>query len=60
MTSRFSNVSLIPPLFVAALLIKMSGVPMLDKSADEKWGGQEDYKKHKESTPVLIPKVPFI
>lgn len=31
---------------------------MLEKRADEKWGGQEDYEAYKERTPVLIPRAP--
>jgi len=27
---------------------------MLEKRADEKWGGQEDYEAYKARTPVLI------
>ncbi len=50
-------VALISPLFVAVLLTRISGVPMLEKSADEKWGGQEDYEAYKERTPVLIPRL---
>ena len=49
-------VTLISPVFVALLLTRVSGVPMLEKRADEKWGGQEDYEAYKESTPVLIPR----
>jgi steroid 5-alpha reductase family enzyme len=50
-------VAIISPLFVTVLLTRISGVPMLEKSADEKWGGQEDYETYKENTPVLIPKL---
>ena len=49
-------VALISPVFVALLLTRVSGVPMLEKRADEKWGGQEDYEAYKERTPVLIPR----
>lgn len=48
--------TLISPIFVALLITKISGVPMLEKRADEKWGGQADYEQYKENTPVLIPK----
>jgi steroid 5-alpha reductase family enzyme len=51
-------VTLISPVFVALLLMRVSGVPMLEKRADEKWGGQEDYEAYKANTPVLIPKPP--
>jgi len=50
-------VTLISPVFVTVLLTRISGVPMLEKRADEKWGGQEDYEAYKERTPVLIPRV---
>ena len=48
--------ALISPVFVTILLTKISGVPMLEKRADEKWGGRADYEAYKKSTPVLIPK----
>jgi steroid 5-alpha reductase family enzyme len=50
-------VTLISPVFVTLLLTRVSGVPMLEKSADEKWGGQEDYEAYKERTPVLVPRL---
>jgi steroid 5-alpha reductase family enzyme len=49
-------VTVISPLFVTILLTRISGIPMLEKRADEKWGGQEDYEAYKKQTPVLIPK----
>ena len=49
-------VTLISPVFVALLLTRISGIPMLEQRADEKWGGQEDYEAYKARTPVLIPK----
>jgi steroid 5-alpha reductase family enzyme len=51
-------VTLISPVFVTLLLTRISGVPILEKRADEKWGGQEDYEAYKERTPVLIPRPP--
>jgi steroid 5-alpha reductase family enzyme len=49
---------LISPLFVIFLLTRVSGVPILEARADEKWGGQEDYEAYKESTSVLVPMPP--
>jgi steroid 5-alpha reductase family enzyme len=49
--------TLISPVFVTLLLTKVSGVPLLEKRADEKWGGQEDYERYKRNTPVLIPRL---
>lgn len=46
---------LISPVFVIVLLTKISGIPLLEKRADEKWGGQEEYELYKKSTPILIP-----
>ncbi len=48
-------ITLISPVFVAVLLIKISGIPKLENYADEKWGGQEDYEEYKKKTPVLVP-----
>lgn len=49
--------TLISPVFVTILLTRISGVPLLEKSADRKWGGQADYEAYKRSTPVLIPRL---
>jgi steroid 5-alpha reductase family enzyme len=50
--------TLISPVFVAFLLIKVSGIPMLEEKADQRWGGDADYEDYKRRTPVLIPKPP--
>jgi len=49
-------VTLISPVFVTLLLTRVSGIPILERRADERWGGQEDYEAYKERTPVLIPR----
>ena len=51
-------VTIISPIFVTLLLTRISGVPLLEKRADEKWGGREDYEAYKTRTPVLIPRPP--
>ena len=51
--------TLISPVFVTLLLTRVSGIPLLEKRADAKWGGQEDYLTYKKKTPVLIPKLKF-
>ena len=56
--SGWQYVGLISPVFVALLITRVSGVPMLEERADEKWGGQEDYEEYKANTPVLIPRPP--
>ena len=47
--------ALISPLFIALLLIYISGIPMLEKAGVEKWGDDKAYKAYKKNTPVLIP-----
>ena len=51
-------VALISPIFITLLLTRISGVPMLERRADEKWGGQPDYEAYKARTPVLVPLPP--
>jgi len=50
--------TLISPVFVFLLITRVSGVPMLEKKADAKWGGQPDYESYKKRTPVLVPRPP--
>ena len=50
-------VALISPVFVTLLLTRISGVPLLEKMADDMWGGQEDYEAYKKNTPVLVPRL---
>jgi steroid 5-alpha reductase family enzyme len=49
--------ALISPVFVTLLITRVSGVPLLEKKADKKWGGQPDYEAYKKRTPVLIPRL---
>lgn len=56
--SGWQYVTLVSPLFVAFLLIRVSGVPLLERKADSRWGGQADYEEYKASTPVLVPRPP--
>ena len=50
--------TLISPVFVFFLLTRVSGVPMLEEAADERWGGQDDYEAYKLNTPVLVMRPP--
>ena len=51
-------VALLSPVFVALLLLRVSGVPMLEKAADERWGGEPDYEAYKSGTSLLVPLPP--
>lgn len=48
-------VALLSPLVVTLLLTKVSGIPMLEKKAEKKWGDDPEYRAYVENTPVLIP-----
>ncbi len=50
--------TLISPVFVFVLLNFVSGVPLLERRADKKWGGQADYEAYKAKTPVLVLRPP--
>ena len=50
--------TLISPVFVFVLLNFVSGVPLLERRADKKWGGQPDYEAYKAKTPVLVLRPP--
>ena len=56
--SGWQWVVLISPVFVTILITRVSGIPMLEKKADERWGDEEEYQRYKESTPVLVPRPP--
>lgn len=49
---------LLSPVFVAWLITWVSGVPILERRADDKWGGQPDYEQYKATTPVLLLRPP--
>jgi steroid 5-alpha reductase family enzyme len=52
------RVAWISPIFIYLLLTKVSGTPILDKRALEKWGNDPEYQKYRDNTPALIPR-PF-
>jgi steroid 5-alpha reductase family enzyme len=50
-------VTLISPIFVTLLLVKVSGIPMQQKQANQRWKDNQAYQDYKNRTPVLIPKL---
>lgn len=48
-------IAVLSPLFVILLLTRVSGIPLLEKRADERWGDRADYRAYRDGTPVLIP-----
>ncbi|MCB1644886.1 MAG: DUF1295 domain-containing protein [Pseudomonadales bacterium] len=47
-------VTLISPLFVFCLLKFVSGVSMLESSANKRWGNEPEYQHYRDKTPELI------
>lgn len=48
-------VTLISPIFVALLLIKVSGVRLLEADGKDRWGSDPNYQYYVNNTPVLVP-----
>ena len=48
-------VSALGPLMTIGLLTGLSGIPLLEKAADKRWGDIPAYQEYKKNTPVLIP-----
>lgn len=53
-------VTIISPVFVAFLLIRISGIPKLEAHAKMKWGHDKEYVEYCASVPILIPKWPRV
>jgi steroid 5-alpha reductase family enzyme len=56
--SGWSFATLVSPLFVYGLLTRISGVPLLEARAKQKWGADPSYRAYKARTPVLWPRPP--
>ncbi len=48
-------VALISPVFVTLLLIKVSGIKLLERSGMERWGTDPNYLEYIARTPALVP-----
>jgi len=45
-------------LFVVVLLTRISGIPMLERRAEKRWGTDPEFRAYTDNTPVLIPRPP--
>jgi steroid 5-alpha reductase family enzyme len=52
--------ALLSPLYIITLLLFVSGVPLLEKSADKKWGSDKKYQAYKAKVPVVLPSLSSI
>lgn len=48
-------IGLVSPLFIVILLLFVSGIPILEKSADKRWGTLPAYQEYKRRTSILFP-----
>lgn len=53
--SGWQYFTLSSPVLVYCLLRYISGIPLLEKSADKRWGHLESYQKYKDTVPALVP-----
>jgi len=51
----YKLIALASPLYIAFILIFVTGLPKLEKYADEKWGTNKDYQAYKKRTSILVP-----
>lgn len=51
-------IALISPIFVFVLLTRISGVPMLDRRAEKRWGSEPEFRAYTDNTSVLVPLPP--
>lgn len=56
--SGWQYVTLISPVFVFVLLTRVSGLPMLERRADKRWGDEAGYQAYKARTPALMMRPP--
>lgn len=45
------------PLLVIILLTRVSGIPLLERSAENRWGKDPDYQAYCARTPILLPRL---
>ncbi|EKX52297.1 hypothetical protein GUITHDRAFT_102200 [Guillardia theta CCMP2712] len=51
--------TIVSPLFITFLLLRVSGIPILEASYDKKYGEDVSYQQYKSSTSLLVPMPKF-
>jgi steroid 5-alpha reductase family enzyme len=51
-------IALISPIFVFVLLTRISGIPLLERRAEKRWGSEPEFRTYTDNTSVLVPLPP--
>lgn len=51
--------SVVSPLFVMLLLLRVSGIPLQEQQARSRWGGDPAYEEYRRRTWLLLPLPPL-
>jgi len=52
-------ISILSPIFITFLLLRLSGIPLLIKKHNKLYGHRKDYQDYIHATPLLIPGIPL-
>lgn len=55
MTDIERLIGLVSPLAITISLLFISGIPILERSADKRWGNDKNYQSYKHRTSLLVP-----
>lgn len=56
--SGWQLATMISPVFVYVLLTRISGIPLLERLAEKKWGNDPEFRAYTDSTPALMLRRP--
>ncbi|MDD5086833.1 MAG: DUF1295 domain-containing protein [Candidatus Nanoarchaeia archaeon] len=54
----YALISLLSPAYIIFILVFVTGLPKVEKSADERFAKNKSYQKYKKTTSILIPWLP--
>lgn len=55
--SELGFLTILGPIFITILLLFVSGIPILERKADKKYGKNNEYLSYKKKTGILFPKL---
>jgi steroid 5-alpha reductase family enzyme len=51
----WQHIAILSPIFTIWLLMRVSGIPILEKMASKRWGDNPAYVAYQQNTALLIP-----